>query len=80
MMNCVTLKDSIIAQCVISNFYKVTAQLFLKTVAALLLKYLLENCNIIKMYKTFTDIHMSMEYKIKDLNEGYTFFAQPRFI
>jgi hypothetical protein len=32
------------------------------------------------MYKTFTDVHMSMEYKIKDLNEGYTFFSQPRFV
>lgn len=32
------------------------------------------------MHKTFTDVHINMEYKIRELNEQYTFFAQPRFI
>lgn len=35
---------------------------------------------IVKMYKTFTDVHINMECKIKDVNDNYTFFSQPRFI
>lgn len=36
--------------------------------------------NIVRMLKTFTDAHVNMEYKIKELNENYTLFSQPRFI
>lgn len=32
------------------------------------------------MYKNFTDIHMNMEYKIRNLNQNYKFYSQPRFI
>lgn len=32
------------------------------------------------MFKNFTDVHINMEHKIKDLNENYTFFSQPRIM
>lgn len=36
--------------------------------------------NIVKMFKTFTDVHINSEYKTKELNESYTLFSQPRFL
>lgn len=32
------------------------------------------------MWRLFTDVHFNNEYKYRDINPNYTFYAQPRFL
>lgn len=32
------------------------------------------------MWRLFTDVHFNNEYKYREINPNYTFYAQPRFL